>query len=83
MLGYIVVMGGAIVALQMAGFAPSSWAFSGALFGMNVVLVLILLFGFDKGRIISPAYSRLDKRNLTKLRALANDRRAAGAEVVP
>src|SRR6185503_11756102 len=72
MLGYIVVMGSAIVMLQRAGYLPTSWQFSGALFGINVVLVLILMFGFDKGRIISPAYSRLDRRNLTKLRAVAN-----------
>jgi NADH-quinone oxidoreductase subunit H len=82
MLAYIVVMGTAILMLQRAGFAPSSVQFSGALFGINVVLVLILIFVFDRGRIISPAYSRLDKRNLTKLRAVANVQRAAEAEVL-
>ncbi|MGH7678922.1 MAG: NADH-quinone oxidoreductase subunit NuoH [Gemmatimonadaceae bacterium] len=69
-LGYIVVMGGAIVGLQMAGFAPRSWQYSGALFALNVVLVLVLLFFFDRGRIVSPAYSRLDPRHLERLRAL-------------
>jgi len=83
MLAYIVVMATAVVMLQRAGFVQSSWQFSGVLFGINVVLVLILMFGFDKGRIISPAYSRLDKRNLTKLRAIANVNRAAEAEVSP
>ena len=81
MLGYIVVMASAILALQKAGFAPASFAFSGALLGINVVLVGVLLFVFDSGRIVSPAYSRLDKRNLTRLRAVAHVNRAAEAEV--
>jgi NADH-quinone oxidoreductase subunit H len=69
-LTYIVIMASAIVGLQSAGFAPRSWQYSGALFGMNVVLVLVLLFFLDRGRIISPAYSRLDPRSLERLRAM-------------
>jgi NADH-quinone oxidoreductase subunit H len=69
-LAYIVIMGGAIVALQLAGFAPASWKFSGALFGLNVLLILILFFILDRGRIVSPAYSRLDRRHLERLRAV-------------
>jgi NADH-quinone oxidoreductase subunit H len=69
-LTYIVLMGSAIVGLQIAGFGPRSWQFNGALFAMNVVLVLLLFFVFDRGRIVSPAYSRLDRRHLERLRAL-------------
>src|SRR5262245_15113918 len=69
-LAYIMIMGGAIVALQSAGFAPKSWQFSGALFGLNVVLVSVLFFIIDRGRIVSPAYSRLDPRHLERLRAV-------------
>jgi len=83
MLGYVVVMASAILMLQNAGFAPTSMVFSGALLGINVVLVLVLLFGLDRGHIISPAYSRLDKRHLTQLRAVAKVRRAEEAEVLP
>ncbi len=83
MLAYIMVMATAILMLQKAGFAPTSMVFSAALLGINVVLTLILVFGLDRGRIISPAYSRLDKRNLTKLRAVANVKRATEAEVLP
>ena len=83
MLAYIVVMGGAILALQQAGFAQTSAVFSATLLGLNVVLVLLLLLVLDRGRIVSPAYSRLDKRHLTKLRAVANVNRAAEAEVSP
>ncbi len=69
-LSYIVIMGGAVVGLQIAGIPQSSWKFSGALFAMNVVLVLLLLFVLDRGRIVSPAYSRLDQRHLQRLRAM-------------
>jgi len=44
------------------------------LLALNIV-VLFLVFGLlDRGRVISPAYSRLDKRNLDKLRRAALDR---------
>lgn len=69
-LAYIVIIAGAIVALQIAGFAPASWQYSGALFGLNVVLVFLLFFVFDRGRIVSPAYSRLDERHVARLRAV-------------
>lgn len=89
-LAYIVIMGGAIVGLQTAGFAPASWQFSAALFGLNVLLIIMLLFIFDRGRIVSPAYSRLDRRHLARLRAVTADRVArapvhageAGAEAI-
>jgi NADH-quinone oxidoreductase subunit H len=73
-LAYIVIIGGAVVALQTAGFAPRSWQYSGALFGLNVVLVLVLFFLLDRGRIVSPAYSRLDARHLERLRGITADR---------
>ncbi len=70
-LGYIVVMASAILGLDAAGVAQGSWTFGLALLGLNIVLVVILFFFIDRGRIISPAYSRLDKRNVDKLRAYA------------
>lgn len=70
-LGYIVVIASAILGLDAAGVARGSWAFGGALLGLNVVIVAVLLFLIDRGRLISPAYSRLDQRNVEKLRALA------------
>jgi NADH-quinone oxidoreductase subunit H len=69
-LTYIVIMASAIVALQSAGFAPRSWQYSGALFALNGVLVIVLFFVLDRGRIVSPAYSRLDPRSLERLRAM-------------
>ena len=80
-LAYIVIMASAIVGLQIAGYAPASWQFHGALFGLNVLLVLVLLFVLDRGRIVSPAYSRLDKRHLERLREVTASRTAHQARV--
>jgi NADH-quinone oxidoreductase subunit H len=73
-LAYIVAMAGAIVALNYAGYYRGSWAFGGALLGLNILFVVIVFLILDRGRIVSPAYSRLDRRNLDKLRQAAADR---------
>jgi NADH-quinone oxidoreductase subunit H len=73
-LAYIVVIAGATFILESIGIHPSSWQFSVIFLAMNIVLV-VALFGFiDRGRLISPAYSRLDKRNLEKLRRVRYER---------
>jgi NADH-quinone oxidoreductase subunit H len=78
-LGYVIVLASTMLGMQAAGIQQGSWAFTGILLGLNVVL-LVLLFGlFDRGRIISPAYSRLDKRNLEKLRQITAERERAHA----
>ncbi|HJQ21798.1 MAG TPA: NADH-quinone oxidoreductase subunit NuoH [Gemmatimonadaceae bacterium] len=82
-LAYIVVMGGAVVGLQMAGFHLASWQFNASLFGLNVVLVLLLLYVLDRGRIVSPAYSRLDRRHLDRLRAMSALAPAGSAPSTP
>ena len=71
---YIVAMASAIVGLDYAGFRRNSWQFGGSLLLMNVIFVFLLFFLLDRGRIVSPAYSRLDRRNLDKLRRAATDR---------
>jgi NADH-quinone oxidoreductase subunit H len=78
-LAYIVMTASAILALQIVGFGPASWQFNGALFGLNVLLVLLLLFILDRGRIVSPSYSRLDPRHLERLRAVTAARTAQQA----
>ena len=47
-----------------SGWASTRPAGSSALilFALNVVLVVLLFFVLDRGRLISPAYSRLDER---------------------
>ena len=71
-LAYIVIIASAILGLQIAGFGQNTWQFNGALFALNVVIVLLLVFVLDRGRIVSPAYSRLDKRHLERLRRRGN-----------
>jgi NADH-quinone oxidoreductase subunit H len=73
-LAYIVVLASAIVGLEAAGIGRDNWRFGATLLGLNVVCVIILFFIMDRGRLVSPAYSRLDKRNLAKLRRAAVDR---------
>ena len=69
-LGYVVVVAGATLVLDTVGFHPASWQFSVIMLAINVVLVGVLFGVVDRGRLVSPAYSRLDKRNLDKLRRL-------------
>ena len=73
-LSYIVVLATAIVGLSYAGYARGSWQFGAALLVLNIVCLVIVFFILDRGRIVSPAYSRLDRRNLDKLRRAALDR---------
>ena len=71
---YIVAMAGAIVGLGYAGYSRGSWPFGAALLVLNIVFVILVFLVLDRGRIVSPAYSRLDRRNLEKLRRAAIDR---------
>jgi len=67
-LAYIVVVAGATLILESVGIHPASWQFALIMLAINVVLVAVMFGIVDRGRLISPAYSRLDKRNLNKLR---------------
>jgi NADH-quinone oxidoreductase subunit H len=69
MLGYIVVIAGATLAIDAAGVARGPM-FGMILFGLNLVLVIVLFFVLDRGRIVSPAYRRLDTRSLAALQEL-------------
>jgi NADH-quinone oxidoreductase subunit H len=73
-LAYILVMAGAILGLSYAGYVRGSWQFGATLLVLNVIVVVLVFFVLDRGRIVSPAYSRLDRRNLQKLRQAALDR---------
>src|SRR6478672_4263388 len=69
-LAYIVVIAGATLILESAGIHPASWQFALIMLAINVLLVAVMFGVVDRGRLVSPAYSRLDKRNLEKLRRL-------------
>jgi NADH-quinone oxidoreductase subunit H len=71
---YIVAMAGTIVGLAYAGYSRGSWQFGAGLLVLNILFVVVVFLILDRGRIVSPAYSRLDRRNLEKLRRAALDR---------
>jgi NADH-quinone oxidoreductase subunit H len=74
-LTYIVAVAATIVTLDGLGFARGSVPFHTGLILLNLAAVVILFQILDRGRLISPAYSRLDRRDLAKLRAVADPRR--------
>jgi NADH-quinone oxidoreductase subunit H len=74
-LGYIVAVASTIVALDAMGFARGSVPFHTGLILLNIAAVVILFMILDRGRIISPAYSRLNARDVAKLRAVSTPRK--------
>ena len=75
-LGYIVAVASTIVTLDALGFARGSVPFCTGLILLNIAAVVILFNLVDRGRIISPASSRLNRRDIDKLRAVSTRRRA-------
>jgi len=73
-LSYIVVIAGGTLILESIGIHPASWQFSVIMLVVNLVLVGLLFGVIDRGRLISPAYSRLDRRDLRKLQQARYDR---------
>lgn len=69
-LAYITIIGTAVLALDRAGIARGP-VYGAILFGMNVVLVVLLFVVLDRGRIVSPAYSRLDREEVARLRDMS------------
>ncbi|HEV7993483.1 MAG TPA: NADH-quinone oxidoreductase subunit NuoH [Gemmatimonadaceae bacterium] len=75
-LGYIVAIASTIVTLDALGFARGSVPFHTGLILLNIAAVVILFMILDRGRLISPAYSRLNQRDVAKLRAVSQSPRA-------
>jgi len=71
---YVVVIATAVVTLDKAGVVRGP-LFGGVLFAINVVLMGAILLVLDRGRIISPAYSRLDRARVQRLRDVSSGRR--------
>jgi NADH-quinone oxidoreductase subunit H len=69
-LAYITIIGTVVLALDKAGI-PRGPAYGAIMFGMNVVLAVGLFVFLDRGRIVSPAYSRLDRAEVARLKAIA------------
>ena len=69
-LGYIIVVAAAILGLDVLGM-PRDWRFAMSMFGLNVVVMGLVFWVLDRGRIISPASSRVQLMELSRLRAAA------------
>ena len=70
---YVVVIATAVVLLDKAGVVRGP-IFGAVLFAINVVLMGGIVFVLDRGRLVSPAYSRLDKKSVDRLRAVSSTR---------
>jgi len=69
-LAYIVIVAAAVLGLDMLG-VPRDWRYGLALFAMNLVLLALIFVVLDRGRIISPASTRVRKAELARLRAVS------------
>jgi NADH-quinone oxidoreductase subunit H len=72
-LAYIVIIAATLLALDYAGIQRGMW-YGFAMLGVNVVLVGIVFFILDRGRIISPAYGRATPQQIRRLRAVTTAR---------
>jgi len=84
-LGYIVITGGAILVLDMLGVPRGvQWfgvsPFWAALGVLNLVLAALVFVILDRGRIISPSYSRLSPIQIARLRAMSAGRSLAASQ---
>ena len=68
-LAYIVIIAATLLALDYAGL-QRGWLYGLAMLGVNAVLVFIVFFILDRGRIISPAYGRATPQQIARLRAV-------------
>ena len=65
--------------LDIAGVARGSGGYLLAFLGLNVVLMGLLFVILDRGRLISPASSRLERARVERLRAVAAARSSIAA----
>ncbi len=68
---YITAVASITLGLDAAGIVRTSMAFKGAMMGMNVVFVVLVFFVLDRGRLISPAYSRLERAGVARLQKVS------------
>lgn len=65
---YITVVASLLLVLDAAQVAHTSYAFRGAFLGMNVLVVGLVFWVLDRGRIVSPAYSRVERARIARMR---------------
>jgi NADH-quinone oxidoreductase subunit H len=69
-LAYIVIIASAILILDSAGIKEGAM-YASILGAINMALVVILFAILDRGRIVSPAYGRVQKEKLERLRGMS------------
>jgi NADH-quinone oxidoreductase subunit H len=74
---YIIIIAAVTLGLDMLG-VPRDWRFGLIMLGMNLVLVFLVFVLLDRGRLISPASSRVRDEGIARLRA-----RSARSTLVP
>jgi NADH-quinone oxidoreductase subunit H len=70
-LAYIIIVATVILLLDWLGVPRNTWQFSLVLLGINILLVVIVFALMDRGRLVSPAASRLEQDRVTRLRAIS------------
>lgn len=78
LLAYIVLIASVLLALDAVGIGRGG-AYVATLFGVNVAVVAVVAFWLDRGRLVSPAASRLQVQELERLRQVASRRAAIAA----
>jgi NADH-quinone oxidoreductase subunit H len=78
LLAYIVLIASVLLALDAVGIGRGG-AYVATLFGVNVAVVAVVAFWLDRGRLVSPAVSRLQVQELERLRQVAARRAAIAA----
>ena len=69
-LAYIIIIAGVILVLESAGVERGAM-YSAIMGVVNIVLVMIVFTILDHGRIISPAYGRLEAARIAQLRRMS------------
>jgi NADH-quinone oxidoreductase subunit H len=77
---YIVVIAAIMLGLSAAGI-PQGTMYAAILGSANILFMLVLFAILDRGRLISPAYGRMNPKEIDRMRRL-DARRAVAAEAV-
>ena len=75
---YIVLIAAVMLSLSAAGIGEG-WMYTAILASVNIALIIILFAILDRGRVISPAYGRMNPKEIERMRRL-DARRALAAE---
>ncbi|MFL5562153.1 MAG: NADH-quinone oxidoreductase subunit NuoH [Gemmatimonadaceae bacterium] len=69
-LAYILIVAGAVIGLDVAR-VPRDWHFALSMLALNVVIMALVFWVLDRGRIVSPASSRIAGSELDRLRTMS------------